>query len=315
MRHRFDDIATFIQVVEMASISAAARRLNVAKSVVSKRIMNLEEAMGTELLHRSTRRISPTDRGAVFYERARAILHDLQEAVEDVAERDGDLCGPLRITAPMTFGTMHLSPLLFSFLKQHPRLDLSLDLDDAVVDIIGKGYDLAIRIGHLRDSSLIARKLTVSSRVVCCSPDYAKRAKLPTTIEELAAHNCIGYANIPSSELWQFQPAKAGGPIRAIPIKARVIINNGELIRDAACAGLGLAMLPTFLAADLLRQGKLIKAFTAIEPLPYTIYAVYPQSRHPSQKIRAVIDHLVDALDGTPPWERALELTRQRRAV
>lgn len=314
MRHRFDDIATFIQVVETASISATARRLNVDKSVVSKRIMDLEGALGVELLHRSTRRISPTDNGAAFYERARAILRDLHEAVEEVADRGGDLCGPLRITAPMSFGTMHLSPLLFSFLKQHPRIELSLDLDDAMTDIVGKGYDLAIRIGHLRDSSLVARKLTTSSRVVCCSPDYARHVKLPTAIEELPGHICIGYANVPSGQLWQFQPAKPGGAIRSVVVKARVIINNGELMRDAAIAGLGLAILPTFLAADALSVGRLVNAFPAAEPLPYTIYAVYPQSRHPSLKVRAVIDHLVGALGGAPPWERVLEEARRRRA-
>ena len=315
MRHRFDDIATFIQVVETASISGAARRLNIAKSVVSKRITDLERALGVELLHRSTRKITPTDKGTVFYERARTILSELQEAAEQVSDRAGDLVGPLRIAAPMTFGTMYLGPLLFSFAKRHPRLELSIDLDDAVSDIVGRGYDLAIRIGHLRDSSMVARKLATSTRAVCCSPAYAKSVGLPRTVEDLASHICIGYANVSASLLWRFQPASPGGKIRSVVVKPRVIVNNGELMRDAAIDGLGLVILPTFIAAEPLRRGQLVKALPKDEPLPDTIHAVYPQSRHVPQKVRAVIDYLVERLGGVPPWERSVEEARPRRAA
>jgi DNA-binding transcriptional LysR family regulator len=177
MRYKLEDIVTFLAVIEAGGLSAAAGRLNVTKSVVSKRVADLEVALGATLLRRFSRGVAPTDAGAAFYARARDILNHLEEAVEAAAsDRQGELSGALRIAGPLSFGTLHLTPVLFGFLARHPRLELALHLNDRVIDVAREGYDLAVRIGRLKDSSLIARKLAVSRRVLCCSPSYAKRA-------------------------------------------------------------------------------------------------------------------------------------------
>ncbi len=310
MRYRFDNIAAFVQVVEAGSISAAALRLNLAKSVVSKRIADLEEELGAELLHRSTRGIAPTDKGLMFYRRAREIMQQLMTAADELSDGDGDLAGQLRMTAPMSFGTMYLGPLLFPLLARHPRLDVALNFDDRVVDLLNEGYDLAIRVGRLRDSSLVARKLAVSRRLVCCSPDYARRTSLPTVLEEIQNHTCIGYANSHSSQIWQFEPEHAGGEVRSLVIRSRIVLNNGEAMRDAAIVGLGLVVLPLFIVAGTVANGLLINAFPAAAPVPDTIYAAYPRTRHIARKVRAVIDHLVAELAGEPPWEREFKVKK-----
>jgi DNA-binding transcriptional LysR family regulator len=305
MHYSFDNIAAFVQVVESGSISAAAQRLNLAKSVVSKRITDLEAELGVDLFHRSTRGVVATDKGIAFHLRAREIMRELDSAADEITDRSDDLCGQFRIAAPMSFGTMVLAPLLFSFLRRHSRLEVALNLDDRMVDILGEGYDLAIRIGRLRDSSLVARKLAVSPRVVCCSPDYVKKNGLPSTIEEIANHSCIGYANTHSSQLWQFDPGRRGDEPRSLTIRSRIVANNGEAMRDAAIAGLGLAVLPVFIVAKALANGELINALPDARPVDDTIYAIYPHTRHVAQKVRAIIDHLVQAL-ADPPWEREL---------
>lgn len=311
MHYSFDNIAAFVQVVESGSISAAALRLNLAKSVVSKRIADLEAELGVELLHRSTRGITATDKGIAFHKRAREIMRGLDEAADEITDRSDDLCGQIRITAPMSFGTMVLGPLLFPFLSRHPRLEVALDLDDRLVDILGGGYDLAIRIARLRDSSLVARKLAISRRIVCCSPDYAQENGRPKTVEDVSQHSCIGYANTHSTQLWQFEPLQRGGAPRSLVIRSRIVANNGEAMRDAAIAGLGLAVLPLFIVATTLAKGQLIDALPHARPVDDTIYALYPHTRHVGQKVRAIIDHLLAGL-AEPPWER--EFAQEKHA-
>ena len=305
MQIRLDDILAFLQATETGSISAAAQRMGLSKSVVSKRITDLEVVLKVELLHRSTRGVTPTDKGAAFYQRARSIVQQLDQAAEELIE-DGELCGSLRISAPMTFGTLYLGPILFAFLNRHPRLELALDLDDRITDLPGEGYDLGIRIGRLHDSALAARKLAMSRRVVCCSPAYAQRAGLPATIEELAGHACLGYTNVSPSQIWQFESVKPGGTPHSLTVRSRIVSNNGESMRDAAIAGLGISILPVFIVAKALANGQLINALPDAYPIADTIHAVYPRNRHLPAKVRAVIDHLVTVFEGEPPWEREL---------
>jgi len=307
MGWRFDDVVTFLSVVEAGGITAAAERLNVSKSVVSKRIGDLENALGAELFGRSTRRIIPNDQGLALYERMRVLVHELDETIEQVSTRTGELRGRLRITVPMTFGTRYLGPTLAAFARNHPNLELALDLDDRVIDLVGNGYDMAIRIGRLQDSSLIARKFCLSRRIVCCSPAYARARGLPRSIEDLSAHECIDYANVHSRRLWQFAPQAPGGKPRSVITHSRIVANNGEAMRDLAIAGLGLVILPLFIAAEPLREGTLIRALPGATPLPDTIYAVYPSMRHVPRKVRALIDHLIAAFSDAPPWERDIE--------
>jgi len=191
MRYKLEDILTFLTVIEAGGLTAAARRLGVAKSVASKRISDLEGALGATLLRRSARGVVPTDAGAAFYGRARDILAELDDAAASAAGA-GELSGLMRVTGPLSFGTLHLAPVLVDFLARHPRVELALHLNDRVVDIIREGYDLAVRIGRLKDSSLVAKKLAECKRVLCCSPAYARHAGLPSTLDELKGHACIG---------------------------------------------------------------------------------------------------------------------------
>lgn len=307
MQHRFDDILAFLQAVEVGSISAAAQRMGLSKSVVSKRISDLEAGLKVELLRRSTRGVIATEKGAVFYQRARVIMQQLDQASEALTERDDELCGSLRIAAPMTFGTTYLGPALFAFIHHQPRLALALELNDQVIDLSAEGYDLGIRIGRLRDSSLVAHKLAVSRRIVCCSPMYAQHAGLPSSIDELTSHACIGYTNVSPSQVWQFEPTETGDAPRSLTVRSRIVANNGESMRDAAIAGLGITILPIFIAAKALKNGLLINALPHALPVADTIYAVYPQNRHLPRKVRAVIDHLVAVFSGDPPWEKELQ--------
>jgi len=300
-------------VVETNSVSAAARRLGLAKSVISKRVSDLESAIGGELLHRSSRKVVPTDRGDVFYRRARDFLQQLEDAIEEAGECEDELRGHLRLATPMSFGTQHLVSLLAPLFARHPRLSVSLDLDDRKVDLSGGGFDLGIRIGRLADSALAARRLAISRRVVVCSPAYAQAHGLPASPEALHAHECISYANTPALQQWTFQPNQEGGAPRQVLVKGRIVANNGEAIREAAIAGLGLAVLPTFIAGDALRDGRLINAMPHERPSADGVYAVYPKTRLPSRKVRAVIDHLVEAIGDAPPWDRGLSLEAPER--
>jgi DNA-binding transcriptional LysR family regulator len=288
MGYSFDNIAAFVQVVESGSISAAALRLNLAKSVISKRIADLEAELGVELLHRSTRGITATDKGIAFHKPAREIRRELDSAADEITDRGGDLCGQIRITAPMSFGTMVLGPILFPFLSRHPRLEVALDFDDRHADILSEGYDLAVRIARLRDSSLVARKLAVSRRIVCCSPGYAKQNGVPAVIEEISQHSCIGYANTHSSQIWQFDSGEPGGEPRSLTIRSRIVANNGEAMRDAAIAGLGLAVLPLFIVTNALASGQLVNALPNARPVDDDLRDL---STHPPCRAESPRDH------------------------
>jgi len=298
---RLDDITTFVAVAETRSVSGAARRLGIAKSVVSKRIVALERALGATLLKRAPRSVALTDRGGAFYTRARAILGSLDEAAAEVRELQSSLGGLVRIAAPYTFGTMYLGQLLWPFLKAHPLLEVALDLDDKVVDLLGSGYDLGLRIGPLADSSLVARHLVDIPRVLCASPDYLERHGAPTTLEDLSTHACVGYAHLAAGQVWRF---RAGRWEHTVRVQSRFVANNGELMRGAAIAGVGLLMVPEFIVADALAAGSLVRVLPAIAPVGTALVALYPRDRQGSARVRAIVDHLAAALAPTPPWLR-----------
>ncbi len=304
MYHQFNEILAFINVVETGSISSAALRMHLSKSVISQRISKLENRLKVKLFHRSTRGVIVTDPGNIFYQRALVIVQQLDQISEELTEKDNMLCGLLRIAAPMTFGTKYLGPFLFDFMNRHPRLSLSLELNDQITDLSGEGYDLGIRIGRLRDSSLVARKLAVSKRVICCSPAYAQNTGLPSSIEQLTEHSCIGYSNVTSSQIWQFEPKESGNGPQFVVVRSRITTNNGESIRDAAIAGLGIAILPEFIATEALAEGQLIKVLPNTQPVADTIYAIYPKSRYTSNKVRAVVEHLITVFNENTDWKR-----------
>jgi DNA-binding transcriptional LysR family regulator len=303
MRHRLDEIEAFLHVVEAASFSAAARRMKLSKSAISKRISDLEEDMGAELLRRSSRRVVATEQGLRFYQRMRPILEQFDQAAAELNDHS-QIRGRLSISAPQCLGTRYLAPLLFAFLARHPQLQLALELEDRHAGFLSEGYDLAVCLGPLPDSSLVARKLALSPRIVCCSPDYARRAGLAGSIECLAGHVCIGQANATAGQPWLFEHDRPAAKPRAVPVRIRVAVNNSQTAMAAAIAGLGLAMLPKYLAVDALRGGELIDAMPVARPISDEIYVVFPHSRYLPRKVRAVVDHLVAAFAEDPPWER-----------
>lgn len=302
MTHRHDDILAFLEVVKAGSFTAAGARLAVAKSVISDRVRNLENALGVELLRRTTRRVTPTERGQDFFDRMLPLVQAMTEAVDAASDAEGPLTGRLRMTAPISFGMEYLTPVITDFARQHAALEIALDFDDRAVDIIGQGYDLALRIGRLSDSALMARKLCDSDRVVCCSPSYAREHGRPQGIDDLVNHATIDYANAHASRLWSFAPDKPNGAPRMVETRSRIVVNNGEAMRDMAIAGLGIIVLPRFIVAKALQSGALIDVMPDARPVPDAIYAVYPPARHMPRKLRAMIDHLTASFAGTPPW-------------
>jgi DNA-binding transcriptional LysR family regulator len=275
MNCRFDDILTFISVVEAGSLTSAATRLNVSKSVVSKRIRDLEAALRVELFQRSTGRVKPTEIAQSFYDRVVPLLRGITEATEVVSQRTDSLRGRLRVTAPISFGTKVLSPIIAEFARRHPELEIAVDYEDRLVNLTQAGYDVGVRIGALKDSNLKARKLCDCARTVCCSPDYATNYGTPKSVAELTRHICIDYADIRTSDYWQFDGECGARPVSVV-MASRIVSNNFEAMRDMAIAGLGLALLPEFLAARPIRDGRLISAIPHATPSPYAISAVYP---------------------------------------
>src|SRR5580692_648908 len=307
----FDDMTVFVRAVEAESFSGAAQRLGVAKSVVSRRMASLEGRLGTNLFHRTTRRVSLTETGHAYYERARRILADVAEA-EDVARRlQSELKGKLRVAAPMSFGLMHLSPAVTEFLVAHPQLEIELDLNDRRVDLVSEGHDLAIRIGKLPDSSLIARRLAPCRHIVCASPAYLQARGEPRSPEELEddRHDCLAYSNRTIFDEWRFWIDGEWRSLRVRP--TRLGVNNGDVLRDAAIAGIGLVVLPTFIVSEALRRGDLKAVLCDFELDDPAINAVWPPNRELSAKVRAFVDFLSERFGGTPYWDAALPETNR----
>jgi DNA-binding transcriptional LysR family regulator len=296
---RLDVIETFVTIVDAGSMREAARRLGVSKSVVSHRLAALEGDLGTSLIQRTTRAQALTDAGALFYERCQRIIQDFREATELVGACRESLSGPLRLAAPNTFGVKHLMPVLEDFLRQHPGIVPTVDFNDRVVDIVGGGYDLAVRIGRLADSTLIAKKLAPARSVVIASPDYLARHGTPRTVEDLAHHRAAGYVSLRPYEEWSF--VGPGERRRTARVPAAMHLNNGEAQVAAAAAGFCLACLPRFIAAEAVADGRVVALALDAEPDHGAIYAVYAEQQRLSGRIRTLVDHLAKAFAGFDP--------------
>jgi len=296
---KLDSAATFVTVAECGSISEAARRLELSKSVVSERLSELERTLGTKLLRRTTRRLSITEDGRRFYERARRILQEVADASAEIAERRGELSGPLRISAPISFGSLHLGPALYAFLAKHPGIDLTLDLDDRFVDMLAEGYDAVVRHGPVLDGHVIVKRLAASRRFLVAAPGYLKTFGRPKTLADLERHKGIIYSNRGAAD-WRFRPSR-----RLVTVRPETVlrVNNGLLMRDAAVAGLGLALLPAYFIQSELASKKLAIVDVGAEAEGASIYIAYPEDRRGSGKLRALTEWL-RAVFGEPPyWE------------
>ena len=302
---RFEEIHTFIRVVEAGSISGAADRMGVAKSAVSRRLKELEEHLGVELFHRTTRQMNLTDTGRAFYHQAVRILDDVLEAEHATSQAHGTLKGSLKIALPSSFGLMHIGPAINKFLKEHPQVEFDLDFNDREVDLIQEGFDLAIRIANLPDSSLIARRFAPVKTVMCASPDYLEQMGIPRSPDELIEHQCLVYSLLRDYEYWHLSDIR-GNEIRT-RIRPYLKASTGEFIRDAAVAGLGIVLIPTFIAYKEIERGTLVPVLKDYKPPQINAYAIYPQTRHLSQRVRTFVDLLVKRFEGTPYWDLCLQ--------
>lgn len=305
---RYENMNAFVRVVESGSISAAADRMNVAKSVISRRLKELEEHLGVELFHRTTRQMNLTDSGRAFYHQCVRILDDILEAEHATSQFHGALKGSLKVAVPLSFGLMHLSPAIHEFLQIHPDIEFDLDLNDRQVDLLAEGFDLAIRIANLADSSLIARRLAPIQAIMCASPAYLERMGTPQSPQQLIHHRCLVYNLISNSENWDLYDAKE--QLVRTKIIPYLKASNGEFLRDAAVAGLGIVLMPTFIVYKEITSGALVPILTEYHASPLAAYAIYPQTRHLSQRVRAFVDFLVKRFEGLPYWDLCLQNTK-----
>jgi DNA-binding transcriptional LysR family regulator len=291
--------------VEAGSISGAADRMGVAKSAVSRRLADLEQHLGVQLLRRTTRRMDITTTGRSLYERAVRLLADLQETELAVSTEHGALSGSLRVAAPLSFGLRHLSGAIEDFLRLHPDVQFDLDFNDRQVDILQESFDVAIRIAELDDSSLIARRIAPIHTTLIASPAYLERYGTPRTPAELERHHCLVYTNLPDPALWDYRD-KNGEPGR-VRVNAVLKANNGDFLRSMAAAGRGIAQEPTFICHEAIEHGELVPVLGDYRWRSVNAYAVYPQTRHLSQRVRAFVDFLAERFAGVPYWDRCLE--------
>jgi DNA-binding transcriptional LysR family regulator len=296
---KLHSLLTFVATAETGSISEAARRLQISKSVASDRLAELERNVGATLIRRSTRKLVLTEAGIAFAERAKRILREVSDATEEISERRGELVGPLRISAPVSFGILHLGAALNEFQKQNPRIELSIDLNDRFVGT-ADGFDAVIRHGPLPDNRWITKRIALSRRLLVASPDYLKENRPPRTIGDLERHRGIIYSNRGVAD-WRFRQSGRWSVVRP---GAALHVNNGILMRDAALAGLGIALLTTFIVHDDVRSGRLRVLNVDAEAESATIFIAYPKDGRVSAKVQALAAHLRKAFGAPPYWEQ-----------
>ena len=309
---KFEDIQAFIAVVDAGSFTAAADRVGSAKSAMSRRVSALEERLGVQLLHRTTRALNLTETGRSFYEHGTRILSDLEEAEAAVQQEHGELSGTLRLALPLSFGVRHMCGPIAAFSKQHPKIRFDLDLNDRRVDLIEDNFDLALRIGHLSDSSLIARRLFDARTVVCASPHYLNVHGAPETPEALNDHQCLVYSNREDPGRWNYEDAD--GNKNSVAVTQMMTASSGDFLCNAAAHGMGIVIQPSFIASQAIRSGNLVPILTDYNFALIPAYAVYPPTRHLSFRVRAFIDFLVERFSGTPQWDRDCETLSARQS-
>ena len=301
---RLAALEAFAKVAETQSFSEAARRLRSSKSAVSRHVAALEADLGARLFHRTTRSLTLTEAGRGYYERASRILADLAEADASVSQLQAAPRGRLRVNAPMSFGFLHLAAALGDFLSLYPEIELDVTLTDRFVDLIDEGVDVAVRIGSLTDSSLVARRLALVRRVLCASPDYLKARGVPQTPDDLKAHDCLSNTNVTITREWRF--IHPDGKPWPVEVKGRMSANNGDMLRVAALRGHGFVHLPTFIVGEDLKAGTLVSVLGPYIAQDLTLNAVYPTARHLSPKVRAFVDFLSQRFGGDKPyWDEA----------
>ncbi len=295
---RFAELRAFTEVVRTGAFVKAADVLDLSKTAVSRQVSDLEKRLGVRLLNRTTRRLSLTDEGQRFHEHARTVLAELEAAEADVMTRAREVTGLLRITAPLSFGILRLAPLWPEFRALHPGATLDVTLEDRVVDLVDQGYDLAIRIARLPDSTLVSRRLASTRMVLCAAPAYLRQHGTPRHPRELAAHATLAYTYWSSGDEWQFAGPQGPASVRVQPW---MHTNNGDICRAAALAGSGVILQPSFLVAEDLRRKTLVELMPEFRAVELGVYAVYPTRRYLLPRVRAMVDFLADRFRD-PPW-------------
>ena len=290
---RYLEMQTFVAVVDAGSFAGAAEASGTSRAAVSRHVGRLESRLGVRLLHRTTRRLSLTEEGEIFYARCRELLADMEEAESEISSRSGAVSGLLRVNAPVTYGTMHLAPLWGPFRDRHPKVRLDITHSDRIVDLVEEGYDLAIRIAALPSSTLISRRLATTRIVPCASPTYLAGAGTPRHPADLKEHAIIGYSFFASGDEWQFEGPDGPASVKTQPWMRA---NSGDVCRAAALADHGIALQPTFLVGEDLAAGRLVELMPEYRAPELGIYAVYPTRKHVAPKVRALIDFLVERL-------------------
>lgn len=285
----WEGVREFTAVAETSSFTTAASRLGVSVAHISRQIVRLESRLDVKLFHRTTRKVMTTEEGRVYYQHCRQVLDGLEEAERAITNLQSQPSGKLRMTAPVSYGEKYIAPLVNDFLLHYPKLEVELNLTNQRLDLTEEGVDLAIRLGLLGDARLVARKLGVREQYLCASPDYVSRKGEPHTLSDLDGHDCL----LGTLDYWRFND---NGRVRNIKVKGRMRCNNGPALLDAALKGLGLVQLPDYYVEEYLQQGALVSVLDTHRPAQEGIWALYPQNRHLSPKVRLLIEFLRERL-------------------
>lgn len=302
--NKFTDIEAFVAVVESNTFSAAGERLGITKSVVSRRISQLEKRLQTRLLNRTTRKLSLTDSGRHFYQRCLQILADLEDAEQSITTENTQLRGQIKLAAPLSFGLKHLNKAINEFLQLHPAIEISLDFNDRNINLVEEGFDMAVRIGNLEDSSLIAKKIGISRSLTCASDAYLQEHGEPSHPDDLSHHIGLQYSNISYKQGWSYL-TDSNKSLQGQP-HIRVRANNGDALAETAMAGLGLVSSPTFILGDYVRSGKLQQVLKNFKRPETGIYALFPPGRLLPQRVRVLADFLAEQFGDKPYWDEGL---------
>ena len=300
---QLEDMQVFIRVVEAGGIGRAAEQLGIAKSAVSRRLSELEKRLGIHLINRTTRTSSLTEAGRSYYQQALNVVDQVDEINSEMQDAECALSGSVRLAVPLSFGLLHLGPAIDLFVKQHPQLSIYMDFSDRQVDIVEEGFDLALRIAELGDSSVQARKICPCHHVLSASPAYLERMGVPQTPEDLEQHQFVKYA-VGNSGQWVI--TDADGKRHSPKMVANIVANNGDFLMQMACAGHGLVIMPTFIVWKALAIGELVEVLPDCSLPSLNAYFVYPRNRYLSRRVRLLIDFMVERFGDRPYWDRAI---------
>lgn len=299
----FQAMNVFVKVAESGSLSGAARALDMSNPSVTRHVADLETYLQARLFNRSTRRLSLTETGVAYLERCRQLLADLEDASQAARMSAAHPTGRLRVNAPVSFAVNHLGRVLPGYAQRYPEVKLDVTLSDRVVDLVDEGYDVAIRITRIQDSSLVARKIAATRRIACAAPSYLKKHGKPREPKDLADHVCLSYTYLATRDEWHFE---RNGKRHAVRVKGLLEANNGDLLREAAIGGMGIVVQPSFIVGDAIRAKKLVPLLTEYEASELPIYAVYPSRQHLSAKVRTFVDYLAEQFGEDPDWDRGI---------